>query len=512
MRGSGVPCGPSLSARCLARRRRVPTDQDDAGFVLVTVVLLSVVLMALAMTAFAVTGFNITGASETLEEVQATASVEAGISAAYHAIASAPNASYLPCKLGGRLPTGSGGATGTYSVQIAYFSTTGDPPPTASALSCSTVQGGAVVPIEANITVTGTGLFGQSSATQSAESLVSVVAEATGYAIFSASGLSLSNGVSVSTPGNEAATIYVGGSASCPNSVDVMASMVALGSVSMSNACTISGWVWSAGSLTMSNVAQIDGNAVVSGAGNGINMTNHSSIKGNALATGPIQVISPAAISGSQVDDSSDVPSPPSIPLPGLSLDAAGWQAAGYVVEPPNDDCNPASSDPYGIYAELDALSSATSREVLQTTCSIDLYGNQVVSVDHSVAIFASGGFNFSNNSQIASADGTSHTVDLIVPSSGTSGGSGCASGIDLSNHTALPSPIVSLLYTPCSVSMVNNTSITGQVIAGSVDLANNFSLDYAPVGPVPGLVLPDPGNPAGSYSVTVVSRYIRTG
>ncbi len=476
------------------------------------VVLLSVVLMTLAMTAFAVTGFNIDGASQTVQEVQAAASAEAGMSSAYHAIASAPDAASLPCSLSGSLSGGPGGAAGGYSAVVDYFSAGGNPPPGDSGISCAAVQSGSVVPIEAEITVRGEGMLGGRSTTQSAVSLVSVVEEASGYAIFSASGLSFSNGVSVSAPGNESATVYAGGDTSCPNSVDLMANIVTTGSVSMSNACTVSGGVWSSGQLTMANTAQIDGNAVVAGAGDGITMTNDSSIEGDALAAGPVQVSAPATISGTESEDSGNVPEPPSIPLPGLQLDSAGWQAVGYVVEPPDDDCNPASSDPYGIYAELDALASATTREVLQTTCSIDLYGNQVVGVAHSVAIFSSGGFSFSNNSQITSADGASHTVDLIVPSSTSSGSSGCSAGIDLSNHTALPSPIVSLLYTPCTVSMANNTSITGQVIAGSIDLANSFSLDYAPVGPVPGLLLTNPGSPSGSYGVTVVSRYILTG
>ncbi len=495
-------------------KHRDHSCRDEGGFAVITVILLSVALITIGTAAMVETGQNLDNSTARLVSVQATASANAGLSAGYLALASAPDVQAFPCTLWESMPAGASTALGSYATSIQYYAATGNPPSSASTASCSSVQDGDAVPEEALITSVGTGRVGGTTATQTMRSLVTITPNAVGYAIFSDSSFSVSNGTSISDPSGSPIDIYVNGQVTCANAASLAAGIISTSSVDLANSCDISGNLWNDGQVTMANSSEVGGSLLAAGSGSDVYMSNIAQIDGNATASGGIFLSNSATTKGAYTQDDPNLPTPPSLPFPELTLDSPAWGSAGYTIEAPDNDCNPAS-DPASVYAELASLATAPSPVVIQTSCPIDLANNQRITVDSNVAIFSSGGFNFSNNAKIVSSSAAvSHHVYLVVPYSSTDAHPSCSSGINLANATTIQAPLVAFLYTPCGVTTTNNTSYTGQVFAGEINTANAFSLTYAPVTPVPGLSLPSPAaaGSGGSYSIAVVSRYSLSG
>jgi hypothetical protein len=157
-----------------------------------------------------------------------------------------------------------------------------------------------------------------------------------------------------------------------------------------------------------------------------------------------------------------------------------------------NNHCNYWSrkwgGDTNSVYYALWHSSTNPSKEVLQSTCPVNLYNNQQITIDHSLAIFDSGGFNLSNSANFASTTSKAHNLYLIVPSSVSATPPFCSADINLSNAAVIQPPLVAFIYTLCEINTANSTSFSGQVVAGAFNLANGFALTYQLPPPPPGL------------------------
>lgn len=495
-----------------ANSRANTRANDEDGFVLLSVVMLSVVLMMLMLGSIMASRANIDGAAQSADSVEATAAAQAGLASAYHGIETSPDPAGLPCTMASTLSPQAYGADGSFTVSIEYYSSITVPPEPANSLSCADVHDGAGAAAEAAITSTGTAHLGTGTASQTVISVVAISGQLAGYSIYSGSGLDLTNSVSIVDAGNQVADVYVDGQTICSNNTQVMGNVISMQGLQMSNSCNLSGDAWVSGNVQAANQSRVQGNAVVSGGG--ISLWNSATIGGDAEASQQIATYGQnAGVTGTSNADVTDVPSPPQIPFPTLEMNASAWAAAGYTVEPPNADCSTSPGDTQSVYAELAGLSTTPSKEVIQTSCQINLYGNEKISMDHSVAIFSTGGFNLANNSQFTSTDpSVAHHLVLAVPYGGPGSPSSCGEDVDLANATAIASPLVAFIYTPCALNTVNNTSFTGQVVAGRIQMANAFTLSFSSIGVVPGLSMANAVSPAGEFNLSVLEHYDRTG
>jgi len=166
-----------------------------------------------------------------------------------------------------------------------------------------------------------------------------------------------------------------------------------------------------------------------------------------------------------------------------MTFSASAWLSAGYAAITDND-CN--VGDPTNVYKDVQNMSTATSPTVISTSCALSWSGNTSLSIKQNLAIFSTGGFSMSNNTSWASADSGTHKLYIVVPYNAAA--MPCTSpGISLSNNTSFSSKVNVLFYTPCTMSISNNSTGYGQVYAGTVSPSNNFTQHYVPIGTVPG-------------------------
>jgi hypothetical protein len=375
---------------------------------------------------------------------------------------------------------------------------------------------------EAKISSVGEGALVTAQAYGHVDSLVALKEASGRYSIYTDE-INLANNVEVTAGAHSQPTLYVAGTGSsrekltCANGVSLDGIVVSRIPVQLSNNCSFSGSVWSRGDVTLTNAADIAGG--VTAYHGSISLSNDAKIGQGASASYGISLTGAASIGGSQDENQSGLPDPPGIPFPQItesSQEISAWQSAGYQVMADND-CNTGSGDAGSVYALLSKLAVASQRELIETSCAINLANNTEIGIDHSVAIFSTGGFNFVNNSGFESVPApgqsaaSSHYLYLVVPYGPTTGEGGtvaqCGTDENLANNASDKVPLDTFVYTPCQVNMVNNTSMTGEIIAGQIETANHFVLSYSPI-PIPGLDLPSASEVSGSFMVEVLTRW----
>jgi hypothetical protein len=173
-------------------------------------------------------------------------------------------------------------------------------------------------------------------------------------------------------------------------------------------------------------------------------------------------------------------PYPPVYTLPTLNYSSAAWQSAGYDTTKNYSDCTAAKT------AIMNGYSSPTVARI-SPACALAFSNNDVVNVKSDMAIITDGSISSTNQVNFQSADGNKYTLFLIVPTSATSGGcSGGTHDISFSNQTNFTNLRV-FVYTPCTVTYNNNNDgLGGQIIGGSVNISNLYTLSFLPID-VPG-------------------------
>ncbi|MFL5799120.1 MAG: hypothetical protein ACJ77A_14470 [Actinomycetota bacterium] len=112
------------------------------------------------------------------------------------------------------------------------------------------------------------------------------------------------------------------------------------------------------------------------------------------------------------------------------------------------------------------------------STCTYSSSNNARITVGKDLAIVSNGSIQFTQQSTWTGANG-SRKMFLIVPWPQTA----CPTGdITVGNNTNINSLISVGLYTPCTAHMSNQNAFYGQVVGGSVDIGNNWNMNFRPV------------------------------
>ncbi len=469
---------------------------------------ISAVLSASVGIVFQVASMNTNDAAFRRQTSQSLYAAEGGLDLAYAELGQS-SATNLPCGSGSlsksfsTVPVGS-----SFSVSVTYYDTF---PVTDSALSCSSVQNGSVVPQAAEIVSQGTA----HSASQYMEALVKLTPSTTGsvfdQALFSNATMTGSNNPTVFGHNGNDGNIYTNGSINCGNNFVDQGSVVAQGAFTGTNNCTVDANITSVGNITLSNNATIGGNATSTGStgcasvGN-ITMSNNAKVTQSAYAYCTISLSNNAVVVQSKVQHDTTLSNPtvenfPVVPEPTGTNDSgaqAAWQAAGYTVVT-NNTCSGAGS----VYNTIPAYTAPT---VVMTTCALSWTNNSSISLQTNVAVFSTGGFSMSNNTSWQSNNSTTRLLYLMVPYSVSGTNTTCTNGnpgITLQNNTSFANTLDVLFYTPCQIKISNNSTGYGQIYGGVVNVSNNFTSHFVPLPTVPGSS--GGGTLTGPLSVAIV-------
>ncbi|MHB8681978.1 MAG: hypothetical protein ACYDA2_07785 [Acidimicrobiales bacterium] len=498
--------------------RRSRVGHDEQGLMALTIAIaVSSILLLSGMLAYQVASNNQSDAQLRRIQAQALDAAEGGLNRAYQAIQVATSAAQLPCgtnALSENLATAP--AKSSYAVTVSYYDTFR---PTDAALSCSTVTGGGATLLAAEIISTGTTAAVSAQKTNEfMEALVKLsLASTTGTvfddAMFSNLTMTGSNNPNVDGQNNNA-NLYTNGSLVCGNNFVVQGNVTVQGSFSGSNNCTVNGNLTTVGNISASNNTVIGGNATSTGhpcasQGN-ITLSNNATVDQSAYAYCSITLNNNGAVVHSKVPNDTTLSNPPTETFPQVpepisgSSAATAWSAAGYTHQVTDNNCAAA-----GVYQDIANMATATTPTVIMTTCALSWSNNSSLSLKQNLAVFSTAGFSMSNNTSWQSTSSTVHDLYLIVPSSVGSTQTTCSAGqpgINFANNTSFAATLNVLDYTPCTVTVSNNSTGYGQIYGGQVNAANNFTTHYVQVPQVPG----SSGGGQVSSSTTIAVVYER--
>jgi hypothetical protein len=490
----------------------IPHDDERGVLALAVALAVSALLFLSGLLAYQVASANQSDASLRRIDAQALDAAEGGLSRAYQAIQAASGASQLPCSVSEILTTAP--AKSSYSATLTYYDTF---PPSDGPLSCSNVQSGTATPQAVEVISTGTTGAGTGQRTDAyMEALVKVSVSSGSVfddALFSNQTFTGVNSATLyGYNGLVDANLYTNGNIVCGNNYLVQGNVTAQGSFTGSNSCTVQGNLTAVGNITAAQSTVISGNASSVGSsgcgtvGN-ISLSNNASVGQNAYAYCSISLQNNATVTHVKYPNDTTLAYPtvetlPSVPMPvSGSTAAAGWAAAGYAIVTDNNCTN--------VYTDISNMSAASSPTVIMTSCALSWSNHSVVSLNQNLAIYSTGGFSMANNTTWQSTNSTTRLLYLLVPSSVSGTPTTCSSGspgITFTQNTSFATTVNVLDYTPCTVSIANNSTGYGQVYGGQVNAANNFTAHYVPMPTVPG----SSGGGSVSASTTIAVVYER--
>jgi len=459
----------------MRRVRRRAATREESGIAMIAAILITIVAMSLSVVAVQSALHSLSSTTVDRNRTQSVETSEAGLNSTYQTLGTVTSSASLPCGPQSSVSLGSTPDISSYAVTINYYDTY---PPTDAALTCSQVTSGSVTPVAADVVSVGSAVgYGQ----RKMEGLVHLTSNGAGstfdMAIYSNYAMSGSNNMAVYHHLTNDANIYSGQSVTCPDNMVVQGSIYAQGGATISNNCSVGGDVYTVSSTTLGNNAVVSGNVKVS-SGN-ITLDNSAAVGQSAYASGSITLGNHATVGHQQVPNDTGLAPPPVETMPQLNWSSSAWQSAGYTVVTDNNCTN--------VYTDISNISTASSPIAVETSCALSWPNNTTISLKQNLAIFSTGGFTMNNNDAFNSADGSPHNLYMVVPYNAAT--MPCTSpGITLNNNSSIDSKLTTLLYTPCTLSVNNNSSEYGQMYAGTINAGNNFTENYVPTGTIPGL------------------------
>ena len=485
------------------KRSQGPADEQGM-LALVVAVGVSAVLFLSGALAYQVASRNQNDASFRRVEAQALDAAEGGLNRSYQAIQMANNASALPCGSGLFAETfNTSPAKSSYSVEIDYYDTY---PPTDAKLTCAQALTGSPTPVAAEVVSTGVGAKGTAEMTSKYMEALLKINVATIYsnvfddALFSDLSMIGANNTTVDGHNGNDANMYTNGNLTCGNGFLAQGSVTLQGSFTASGSCTVNGNVTTVGNISMSNNTTIGGNATSAGStcasqGN-ITMANSAAVDQAAYAYCSITTSGSSTIYHGTYAPYTAIAKPavetlPNIPTPTPAtvntdnpqtqgdLASVGWTQAGYTHQITDNNCAAG-----GVYTDISNMSTATTPTVIITSCPLSWSGNSSISLNANLAIYSTGGFSMANNTSWQSTNSTTRLLYLIVPTS--AGPSPCSAGITFANNTSFATSVNVLDFTPCTVTISNNSTGYGQVYGGQIDATNLFTAHFVPMPTIP--------------------------
>jgi Tfp pilus assembly protein PilV len=437
--------------------------EDQSGVAMVIAIIVMMVVTSIALAVVGLSAHNSTGSATDRNRVTAVNAAEAGLNDWIAAARSSANAACAPTD--GSLNTTTPPAS--FHRTVTLYSTW--PPQDGKELACPPVT----TPLAAQVSSTGSAVSGSAFATKrTMEMLVKLSAftGAYGYAIFSNTGLNLSN--QLNDNGFQAidADVYTNGDFISNNNVVITGNAFAEGLMSLSNSTTIKGNGWANGSLSLDNNAQVIGNGTSSTSS--ISVSGGSAIHGNAIS-GTTITVSNGSIGGSSTPNSPQS-SPPHIDFPQWVYSQSDWTALGYSIQT-FSDCTSAKNYLLGTMPTRSIVVRITA------VCALQFSNNDQINVRGNLGIVTDGSITTTNQVDWHPVGGP-FSVYLMRP---YAAGLNCASGnydFAFSNNTIWESGLTTGIYNACTVHMENLNGQWGQIIANTVSIDNNMTLSFVPL------------------------------
>lgn len=465
--------------------------RDERGLVALAVALsVCAVLFLSGILVFQVASFNQGDSSLRRIQAQALYAAEGGLDRAYQALQSAATSSQLPCgPLTENFATGP--AQSSYSASIAYFDTF---PPTDASLTCTSGSGPPATVVAAEVISTGKAAPNTAQNTsQYMEALIKITPGSVSGSVFDKAVFSnqtmagSNNGTIYGQSGNDA-NVYTNGNVNCGNGFSDQGSVTTEGTFTGTNNCTVNGNVTAVGDITLSNNTTIGGNATSTGSsgcsqqGN-VTMSNNAIVDQSAYAYCNITLNNNATVAHNKVANDKTLAAPtaetfPVVPMPAITSQT--WSNAGYTNQITDNSCTPT-----GVYADIANMATASAPTLIETSCALSWGGNTTVNLKQNLAIFSTGGFTMSNNTTWQSTSGATRQLFIVVPSVVGGTQTTCSNGqpgITFQNNTTFASTVQVLDYTPCTITISNNSTGYGQVYGGQVNASNNFTAHFVPM------------------------------
>lgn len=288
-------------------------------------------------------------------------------------------------------------------------------------------------------------------------------------AIISQGALTLGNNLTINGNTSNDADIYVyNGDFTGSNTPVIYGNVyVRAGNASLSNSTNVRGNLWANGSVSMANNSSVNGNVISSTSS--ISVLNSAHVFGNATAG--TTITGTANIDGTKSPNTTS-PTPPSQPFPQIPWVPTDWTNAGYTIQS-FSDCTSAMTY---------ILTNPSGNNVVRISavCPLSFSNNTSISFNGNLAIFTDGSISMANSVSWTGIGGQRKLffIDAYRTGLNCTGG---AYDVSDSNNVSYLSTDVSF-YSPCTVNINNLSSMTGQVIGGTVNINNQFTMNFKPV------------------------------
>ena len=280
---------------------------------------------------------------------------------------------------------------------------------------------------------------------------------------------------------------------------------VATGNLTIQQAPNVYGNVYVAnGSLTVRNNVTVHGNAwawnAVDLARPGVVLGSVQSSTGALLSNGSVgkdaragtTISSTMGVGGSKYPNSPTTQHPPSIPFPLVC-----WTSSGSCIGSSGEwtsDLNPVDGVAdytvqtfSGANACTNAHSFLTGSTItvntvvrIATVCTLTISLNEVITFNGHLAIFTDGAISMATSNTWS---GQNNNKLMLIVNYRSIFPASCSSSYNITTgqYSSFNNVYVSF-YTPCTLNMNNLNSFSGQMIARTVNITNNFTMNYKPV------------------------------
>lgn len=496
------------------RMRR--TRYADDGAVLITSLVVGAVAMALTLVVVATAVYTQRASGVDRQQAASVSAAEAGVDSAYATIQNA--GLNLPCSwpASGLAQVSSKPDTTTVQASILY-STASNPTP-----HCPLAAGekplSAVIMSSAETQVIAGGTTRGQRGMESAINLTPIYGNGFDSALFADGTITVDNQGSVNGNSGSDADVYTNTSFICANGTnrDIRGSVYSQGDVRFDDECNVDGDVWAKGKVvgTKNSPTSIAGNVraadLLAPGGYSITLMPNTQV-GKQLYAAATSSWSGCVTAGKCVNNA-DPGLPLQKPFPILRADPAAlanWTGLG---------TDPATGDPQGGFTQRPYMGACSGidewlvtnaaswdgKSIVVTDCQVSFAQQTDLKLKGDLAIFARGGISAGQRTKISSLDSAVKNIYWMVPYE--NGTAPCTSPTVTSNQQlTIQAPVQMLMYSPCSISIAQNSNLYGQIYSGSnLDASNSFDLTFRKV-PVFGIAVES--KPTLSYRIDVIYK-----
>ena len=430
---------------------------DESGLAMVISLMVAFVILILSTVVVAQSIHTLDSSGYDRRRLTSVNAAEAGTNYFYQYFQTTP-ATSLSCSPVTRT-VGAGPATSSFTATPTYYNATG------TVMTCPFTDD--TYPTYVLVNSVGT-TVGQTQRTF--QSYIKLTPNHGGFdgALFSNSGsVSIPNNFNLyGSSGNNADIYVVTGNYTQGQLSNVRGSVyVANGSATMNNSAQIQGdlWTLNAASLTTVTGDVTSTTSTISG----------GTVGGNAKAAGAIT----STVAGTKSQFQTGIQNPPTQTFPQITYDANDWINTGYTehVYSGATACTDARTFVEGTIPAGNHVVRITGG----TPCTYQNTNNSTVTLNGNLAIISDFGIDISQRSNW---NGVTSTRSLFFISVWESAPTCANKAIRTGNNTDFNALTRVMFYTPCSLTLANQTAFTGQALGSPINISNQFSLTYYPV------------------------------